>query len=139
MLPIMKKDKIVEMNLDEYVTKFAENSSTFLQPVAGTFRLQNSPQTFNIWPLYPFIVRDMALWVPEGTGSEEVMKVIKENAGELVVRGPELFDEFKKDGKVSYAFRTVFQSYEKTLTDEEVNGYMEKIKAAVEAKGWQVR
>ncbi|MDP2789080.1 MAG: hypothetical protein Q8O46_03465 [bacterium] len=92
-----------------------------------------------MWSLFPFISRDIALWVGEGTKSEEVVRVIKENAGDLVVRGPELFDEFKKDGKVSYAFRMVFQSYDKTLTDGEVNIYMDEVKGAVEKQGWQVR
>ncbi len=94
---------------------------------------------FKMWSLFPFIARDMAVWVPENVSSEEVMKLIKENTGELVVRGPELFDEFKKDGKVSYAFRTVFQSYDRTLTDTEINAVMDKVKAAVEGQGWQVR
>ena len=65
---------------------------------------------------------------------------LKENAGDLVVRGPELFDEFKKDGKNSYAFRIVFQSYERTLTDTEVNEIMNKINGKLaENEGWQVR
>ncbi|MCA9365303.1 hypothetical protein KC723_00235 [Candidatus Kaiserbacteria bacterium] len=50
-----------------------------------------------------------------------------------------LFDEFSKDGRKSYAFRLVFQSPEKTLTDEEVNNIMEKINAAVAALKWEVR
>ncbi|MFZ1019990.1 MAG: hypothetical protein WAN61_03320, partial [Minisyncoccia bacterium] len=64
---------------------------------------------FQMWSLFPFIARDVAVWVPEEVESSKVYKVIEENAGEMVVRGPELFDEFKKDGKVSYAFRMVFQ------------------------------
>jgi len=69
-----------------------------------------------------------------------VEKIIKENMGEMVLRGPELFDEFKKDGKISYAFRLVFQSYERTLTDQEVNDIMTKITNKIkENNGWQVR
>ncbi len=60
--------------------------------------------------------------------------------GDKVIRGPELFDEFKKDGKISYAFRLVFQSYDRTLTDQEVNNIMTKITDQIKAKnGWQVR
>jgi len=65
----------------------------------------------------------------------------------MVVRGPELFDEFKKpaspaggDGKISYAFRLVFQSYDRTLTDQEVNSILTKITEKItEKKDWQVR
>ena len=88
--------------------------------------------------LYPFIVRDIALWVPGGTESEQVLEVISKQAGNLVVRS-ELFDTFEKAGKISYAFRLVFQSFEKTLTDEEVNRTMEQVNLAVQKQGWEVR
>ena len=88
---------------------------------------------------YPFIVRDVALFVSPDTISESVGKVIRENAGELVVRGPELFDEFSKEGKKSLAFRLVFQSSDRTLSDEEVNKAMEKVYVALKEKGGEVR
>ncbi|MEK7208098.1 MAG: phenylalanine--tRNA ligase subunit beta [Patescibacteria group bacterium] len=108
---------------------------------------------FTPFSSYPFIVRDVALFVsPLEKGvsdsgrrgvvyppAEEVAKIIRENAGDLVVRGPELFDEFSKDGKKSLAFRLVFQSFDRTLTDAEVNKVMEKVYAVLRAKGWEVR
>ena len=99
---------------------------------------------FKMWSLFPFISRDIALWVPEAVLSGEVQKIIKDNAGELVIRGPELFDEFKKGDQVSYAFRIVFQSYDRTLTDEEVNDIMTKITNKIKDQKtnettWQVR
>ena len=59
--------------------------------------------------------------------------------GSLLVKGPDLFDTFSKDGKTSYAFRMIFQSFEKTLSDDEINGSMEKIYTDVKARGWEVR
>jgi phenylalanyl-tRNA synthetase beta subunit len=95
---------------------------------------------FKMWSLFPFIARDIAVWVPEEIKSENVAKIIKENMGEMVIRGPELFDEFKKEGKTSYAFRLVFQSFERTLTDTEVNDTMTKITNKIKENiGWQVR
>jgi phenylalanyl-tRNA synthetase beta chain len=87
---------------------------------------------------YPFIVRDIALWVPAGTSSEDVFKVILKTAGDLVVRSAK-FDEFKKGDKISYAFRLIFQSYDRTLTDTEANEQMENVYAAVRDNGWEVR
>ncbi len=87
---------------------------------------------------YPFIVRDIAMWVPAQTTPEDVLAVIRAAAGELLARS-EKFDEFKKGEKTSLAFRLVFQSFEKTLTDAEANGIMEKVYAAVKGKGWEVR
>jgi len=90
--------------------------------------------------MYPFITRDIAVWVPENISSSEVEKVIKNNAGELVIRGPELFDQFKKGNQISYAFKLVFQSYERTLTDDEVNEIMAKIGHKIsENSSWQIR
>jgi len=125
---------------DAFTNEAQKNSLTLLQPSAGTFRLQNSSAPrFKMWSLFPFIARDVAVWVSEGVSSAEVMKVIKENASDLVVRGPKLFDEFKKQEKVSYAFRLVFQSYDKTLTDTEVNEVMNKINEKIKQNGWEVR
>jgi len=87
---------------------------------------------------YPFIVRDIAMWIPTETMSDDVLTVIRKAAGELLVRS-EKFDEFKKGEKTSLAFRLVFQSFEKTLTDAEANAVMEKVYAAVKQKGWEVR
>ena len=95
---------------------------------------------FKMWSLFPFIARDISVWVPEEIKSENVQKIIKENMGEMVIRGPELFDEFKKGNQISYAFRLVFQSFDRTLTDNEVNDIMTKITNKIKEKnGWQVR
>ncbi len=88
--------------------------------------------------LYPFIARDIALWVPSGTEAAIIERTIRERAGELLVRLDQ-FDRFEKEGKVSYAFRLVFQSMERTLTDEEVNSIVENISAALRAAGYEVR
>ncbi len=115
----------------------------FCKDMPSDFSLEptnyNTETKFTMWPLYPFIARDVAVWVPSEVESSEVAEVIKENAGDMVMRGPELFDEFKKEGKTSYAFRIVFQSYERTLTDIEVNEIMDAVTAKLKEKNWQVR
>jgi phenylalanyl-tRNA synthetase beta chain len=93
---------------------------------------------------YPFIARDIAVFVPQGVKENELAEIIKRETGELLVN-LRLFDVFEKkfpDGtaKTSYAFRLVFQSMEKTLSDEEINKIMEKITSIFNEKpGWQVR
>ncbi|MEK9181504.1 MAG: hypothetical protein AAB786_00580 [Patescibacteria group bacterium] len=102
--------------------------------------MNSENKKFKMWSLFPFIARDVAVWVPEGVGSSDVEKIIKENAGDMIVRGPELFDEFKKDDQISYAFRMIFQSYDRTLTDMEINEIITKITNKIKEKqGWQVR
>ncbi len=100
-------------------------------------------QKYHPFSLYPFITRDIAVFVPESVIGDGVWKAVKQGvqeagAADLLVRDS-LFDVFKKDGKVSYAYRLVFQSYNKTLTDEEVNKIMEKIYLEVRERGWEVR
>ena len=93
---------------------------------------------------YPFVLRDIAVFVPQSVEEKDVASIIEKEAGELLVN-KKLFDMFVKkfpDGtsKTSFAFRLVFQSQEKTLSDEEVNKIMEKVSKLMNINdGWQVR
>ncbi|MEO5635026.1 MAG: phenylalanine--tRNA ligase subunit beta, partial [Candidatus Paceibacterota bacterium] len=134
------KKEVKEMSLEEYASQdkdFLGSSETIPRPQENPYLATHK---FAMWSLFPFISRDVAVWVPEDVMSQSVLKIIKENMGDMVVKGPDLFDEFKKDGKVSYAFRLVFQAYDRTLTDEEVNEVMNLIhKKITENENWQVR
>ena len=87
---------------------------------------------------YPYIVRDIALWIPQGIEVDAVLSLIEEQAGELMVRA-DLFDRFEKGEKTSLAFRLIFQSFEKTLTDVEVNAIMEKVSGVLCERGFEIR
>jgi len=89
--------------------------------------LINREVTYRDFSLYPRVIRDVALWVPMATEPAEVAQVISQTAGPLLVDQPILFDEFTKEERKSLAFRLIFQSFERTLTDEEVNKEMMKI------------
>jgi len=128
-----KKGGIIELNFDEILDKLP--APTELE----TSMADESPNVeYKTISPYPFILRDIAIWVPENTKSIDVLELIKNNAGELLIRAG-LFDEFKKDGKVSFAFNLVFQSDDKTLTDDEINQIMKKIATEMEANDWEVR
>ena len=88
--------------------------------------------------IYPFVLRDIALWCPSGTDVGLTKSHIEKEAGELLKRVV-LFDEFQKDGRNSQAFRLVFESPERTLTDIEINAVMEKITAALRAAWYEPR
>ncbi|MBM3272110.1 phenylalanine--tRNA ligase subunit beta [Candidatus Kaiserbacteria bacterium] len=93
---------------------------------------------FSPYSKYPFIVRDIAMWVPAEVDAEGVLADVRSQAGALCVRAA-LFDRFEKEGKVSLAFRLVFQSFEKTLTDDEVNAIMERITTSLTTRGFETR
>lgn len=124
---------VFEVNLDELFAKLPE-------PTKWDISIPTpKAEKFTSFSVFPFIVRDVALFVLPETKPESVAKVLGENAGSLVVRGPELFDEFSKDGKKSLAFRLVFQSFDRTLSDEEANKAMEKVYSSLKVNGWEVR
>ena len=89
---------------------------------------------------YPFIVRDLSLWIPDNDDARGRLIIgIFGECGAGLLRNVVLFDQFKKDGRNSLAFHLVLQSFEKTLTDEEVNAVMERVYTAVKKEGWEVR
>jgi phenylalanyl-tRNA synthetase beta chain len=108
-----------ELNLDKII-KFA-----------------NVDKKYNPLPKYPAVERDIAVVVDEDLFVAEVEEVIKE-AGRGFVEKTALFDVYKgpniPEGKKSVAFSIWYRSYEKTLTDEEVNEVHARIVKALEEK-----
>lgn len=88
---------------------------------------------------YPFVLRDIAVWLPDGIGVEALQIIIEKHAGELLQRS-DLFDTFAKDGRVSYALHLVFQSCHETLTDAKVGEIMHAIEAEIATQSsWEIR
>lgn len=98
----------------------------------------SAAQRFEAFSKYPYIVRDIALWVPEGTDAAAVHALIQQEAGALAHK-VSLFDTFTKAGRTSLAFRIIFQSFERTLTEEEAAQAMARVTEAARAKGFEVR
>lgn len=102
------------------------------------------PQTrFKRYSEYPAILRDIAVFIPEGQSEMQIIDAVKKEAGDLLVNY-RLFDTFTKEfgegKKTSYAYRLVFQSMDRTLTDAEITPVMEKVTAELNSKaGFQVR
>ena len=128
-----------------YSYGFIETSFDDLAGLVGDFTEPNlqsfiSPAgEYKKISIYPRIIRDIALFIPEKIEPNQVIGLIKENAGPLLIQDPVLFDIFSKGEKKSLAFRLVFQSYNKTLSDEEVGDLMVKIISSLEKEGWEVR
>lgn len=98
----------------------------------------STAQRYTPFSKYPFIVRDVAFWAPPPTDADDILSVIQDCAGGLVVK-IELFDRFEKNDKVSLAYRLIFQSFDRTLTDEEANVAMEKVYVELRSKGFEIR
>jgi phenylalanyl-tRNA synthetase beta chain len=131
-------DGIFEINLDKLVATLSDPTSYDDLHFGKAASID-----YKKFSLYPFIVRDIAVFVPESVGAEDVWKSIEKGiqdagAKDLLARYS-LFDTFKKEGKTSYAYRMVFQSMEKTLTDDEANAIMDKVNGEMKGNGWEVR
>ncbi len=114
-------------------------------PIKDVSLTKDTDTKYKPFSQYPFIVRDVALFTPPNIKSDDVFTVIQRNASDLMVRH-ELFDVFEKKSKetgqvekISYGYRLVFQSFEKTLTDDEINRIMDKIYDALKGQGWEIR
>jgi phenylalanyl-tRNA synthetase beta chain len=124
---IGEKEKATEMLL----VGQTEATSYESLPTSQAVRYQNFSK-------YPYIVRDIAMWCPSGTDAEQVKEQVKKEAGELCIK-TDLFDRFEKEGRVSLAFRLIFQSFERTLTEVEANEAMAKVSSALKTQGFEIR
>jgi phenylalanyl-tRNA synthetase beta chain len=91
--------------------------------------------TYREIPKYPAVERDLAVVVPEQTPYEAVENGVQNlRLGKL--EQVRLFDVFQSEklgpGKKSLAINFTFQDKEKTLTDKEIDGWMQKIMTALE-------
>ena len=84
--------------------------------------------------IYPTVNKDIAVTIDKDITSDEIVKVIKKAAGNLLLDA-KLFDIYTSDlfgDKKSVAYSLTFGSNAKTLTDDEINPLMEKIIEALE-------
>lgn len=80
-------------------------------------------------PKYPSAMRDISISVPAGVLAGDLMRAIQETDAERI-EDVDLIDEYGD----SLTFRIVFQSPNRTLTNEEISETMEKIAAGLKKK-----
>ena len=94
----------------------------------------NKP-AFNPIPKFPAVQRDLALIVPSQLTYEEVEKAVQKIKLNKL-QGVKLFDVFESEklgaGKKSLAVNFIFLDEDKTLTDQEIDGWMNKIMTSLE-------
>ena len=86
-------------------------------------------------PKYPSIVRDVSILVDEALPAAAVRGTIRSAAPSLLQSVVE-FDRYQgkgiPEGRLSLSLRLTFRSADRTLTDDEVDGAMNEIVAALE-------
>jgi len=105
---------LLEVDLEKLLTK-----------IAGT-------RAFQFVPRFPSVSRDIALVVDEQVGYRRVEEIIEAFP---LVKKVTLFDLYRgeqiAEGKKSFAIRIVYQSPDRTLTDEEVDRTQEQMLAGL--------
>lgn len=105
----------------------------FELPILPSFR-EPSP--------FPPVFRDISLFVPIGESHERVLRLIREEGGELL-RSVRLFDVYSgkgvPDGLRGLAFSLSYKRDDRTLVDEEVDSVNEKVRSRMSASGYVLR
>ena len=126
---------LYKMN-ENYLKKFDIEKPVYVAEFdLGLLRsLPKSMVVFKRLSNYPKIERDISFFVDNEVPYEKIEKLIWNSADKLLIN-VYLFDLYfdpKKSDKKSLAIRLEFQSYEKTLTAEEVDTRVNKITSALE-------
>jgi phenylalanyl-tRNA synthetase beta chain len=92
---------------------------------------------FRAYSTYPASDRDIAFFVPTQFSVADIERTIRK-AGGTLLESVQLFDEYRgenvPDGKRSLAWRLVYRSLDRTLTDEDVEPVHQNVREALEEK-----
>lgn len=127
------KGTFEELPLIQFIEKYKIDTKAVLptSAISGSFKM---------WSPYPYITRDIAVWISKPEDQATLEGLVSAFATHYCVREPVLFDHFEKDGRISVAYRFVFQSYEKTLTEAEVEKWFAELVDKIKSeKGFEIR
>ena len=132
---VVKKEK----TLAEYKAAVEAMLRTIPEVVAQYEDLPTSTtERYKLFSRYPYIVRDVAFWTNGATEPTELEEFLSSVAGDLCVKTMQ-FDQFEKEGRTSYGYRLIFQSFDRTLTDEDATLAMDQVYKALQQKGFEIR
>ena len=134
---------------------FWSQDERFLGQFRGLSENLDNLKRFVQFSKYPSCYKDVAFWLRSSSSSagggiganaqdfheNDVMEIVRDIGGDLVENVTKV-DEFThpKTGRRSLCYRINYRSLERTLTNEEANGYHESVRAAlVENLGVELR
>ncbi len=134
-------DGAMEINLDQVLENIKKDLDISLIDIKKGTRVQFVP-----FSAFPFISRDISFFIPQDRDVIDLkLNVLQKTIdndilfSEFLVKGPTETDRFDKDGRRSLTYNLIFQSKDRTLTDEEVNKLMSKLYDALKKEGLEVR
>lgn len=121
---------------ENYLKKFDVEKPVFIGEFdLGLMKsLPAKPVVFKKLSNYPKIDRDISFFVDNDTPYEKIEQLIWKVSDKILINVIlfDLYFDSKKSNKKSLAIRLEFQSYEKTLTSDEVDQRIDKITSALE-------
>ncbi|PSR53292.1 hypothetical protein AHMF7605_06980 [Adhaeribacter arboris] len=91
---------------------------------------------FQPYSKFPAVIRDISFWIQDYAENAEGLWNQHNDFSELcreigrdLIESITVLDKYTKNGLVSLAYRMVYQSNDRTLLNEEVNEYQEKVRA----------
>ena len=120
--------KLHPQNFKEAVYAFEINLDKLLDKKVGKMKYKEISK-------YPSIKKDLAIIVDENVTAQDIAQTIKKAGGKLLLSS-KVFDIYTgtgiEEGKKSLAYSLEFGANDRTLTDEEINGAMEKVIVTVQ-------
>ena len=120
--------KLHPQNFKEAVYAFEINLDKLLDKKVGKMKYKEISK-------YPSVKKDLAIIVDENVTAQDIALTIKKAAGKLLLAS-KVFDIYTgtgiEEGKKSLAYSLEFGANDRTLTDEEINGAMEKVISILE-------
>ncbi|MBD3165581.1 phenylalanine--tRNA ligase subunit beta [bacterium] len=131
-----------DIQVDTYVCEIDLERWTNIEPSSFVKR-PGIARTYRRFSRFPTNERDLAFLVEGRMEAEHLLELIRENAGPWL-ETVELFDYYEgkplKKGQRSLAFHLVFRAEDRTLQDEEIIPYIDRVVSSVtDAPGVELR
>ncbi|MGL5080825.1 MAG: phenylalanine--tRNA ligase subunit beta [Microcoleaceae cyanobacterium] len=102
--------------------------------IAAVTQMENRVRQFQGFSLLPPSDRDIAFFVPLEAPVAEILRTIQQ-AGGALLESVELFDDYRGQGvpedQRSLAFRLVYRAGDRTLTDEDIEPFQQKVRKSL--------
>ena len=105
-------------------------------------QFRNGLMQFEAYSKYPPVYKDISFWVKDYQENPlekiwekyyDLCDLIRDLANDFI-ESIEFLDKFQKNGQVSLAYRICYRSYDRTLTNEEINEIQWKVRGKVTEK-----
>jgi len=128
---------LLDINVQKAGTGVFELDLDFLLSVSSV------PCVYEAFSVYPYMQRDLSILVDAGKSAQDVLNVLRSFKSELI-DDIIVFDYYRgkniPEGKVSLAFSVTYRSYDRTLSDEEVEGvHKQMVEHLVKKTGAELR